>query len=103
MASGRALDPQTALVLADLEGPDVPQVSDMSPEDARRHIEAFVRKWDLDPKPGIGAVEDLTMPGPDAGQTIRARLYRPSGAEGTLPLVVVLPRRRLRVRQHRDA
>lgn len=88
MGSGRALDPQTARVLADLEGPGVPQVSDMSPEDARRHIEAFVRKWDLDPKPRIGAVEDLTIPGPDAGQTIPARLYRPSGTDGTLPLTV---------------
>lgn len=88
MASGRALDPQTARVLADLEGPGVPQIADMSPEDARRHIEAFVRKWDLDPAPRIGAVEDLTIPGPDAGQTIRARLYRPSAAEGALPLMV---------------
>ena len=88
MAPGRALDPQTARVLADLDGPGVPQVADMTPEDARRHIEAFVRKWDLDPKPRIGAVEDLTMPGPDAGQTIRARLYRPSGADGPLPLMV---------------
>ena len=88
MATGRALDPQTARVLADLEGPGVPQVADMSPEDARRHIEAFVRKWDLKPAPRIGAVEDLTMPGPDADQTIRARLYRPSAAEGALPLMV---------------
>ncbi len=88
MASQRDLDPQTARVLADLDGPGVPQVADMSPDDARRHIEDFVRKWDLDPKPPIGAVEDLTIPGPEPGQGIAARLYRPAGAEGALPLIV---------------
>ena len=46
------------------------------------------RKWDLDPKPPIGAVEDLTIPGAERGQEIAARLYRPAGAEGALPLVV---------------
>ncbi len=76
MASRRALDPQTALVLADLDGPGVAQVADMSPADARRHIEHFVRKWDLHPKPPIGAVENLTL----EGQEIAARLYRPSVA-----------------------
>ncbi len=88
MASQRDLDPQTARVLADLDGPGVPQVADMSPDDARRHIEDFVRKWDLDPKPPIGAVEDLTIAGQEPGQGIAARLYRPAGAEGAPPLIV---------------
>ena len=88
MASQRDLDPQTARVLADLDGPGVPQVADMSPDHARRHIEDFVRKWDLDPKPPIGAVEDLTIPGREPGQEIAARLYRPADAEGALPLIV---------------
>ena len=86
--SERQLDPQTARVLADLEGPGVPQVADMSPDDARRHIEDFVRKWDLDPRPGIGAVEDLVIPGRGSGPAILARLYRPSSADGTLPLTM---------------
>ena len=88
MASVRELDPQTARVLADLDGPGVAQIADMSPADARRHIEDFVRKWDLDPRPRIGATEDLTIPGVEAGQAIAARLYRPSGASGALPLIV---------------
>ena len=88
MATQRDLDPQTALVLADLDGPGVAQVADMTPVDARRHIEDFVRKWDLDPKPPIGAVEELAIPGQEPGRTIRARLYRPTEAAGALPLVV---------------
>ena len=86
MARRQELDPQTARVLADLDGPGVAQVADMSPGDARRHIEDFVRKWDLDPRPAIGATEDLTIPGPAAA--LPARLYRPSGAGGALPLIV---------------
>ncbi len=88
MASGNVLDPQTARVLADLEGPGVPRVADLSPADARRHIEAFVRKWDLDPRPPVGAVEDLTIPASGPDREIPARLYRPAAAEGALPLVV---------------
>ena len=86
MARRRELDPQTVRVLADLDGPGVPQVADMSPADARRHIEDFVRRWDLDPKPAIGATEDLTIPGAAAG--LPARLYRPSGVTGAPPLIV---------------
>lgn len=88
MASRRALDPQTAQVLADLDGPGVAQVADMAPADARRHIEDFVRKWDLDPKPPIDAVENLAIPGQGPGQKMAARLYRPSDAAGSLPLIV---------------
>ena len=40
------------------------------------------------PRPRIGATEDLTIPGAEAGQAIAARLYRPSGASGALPLIV---------------
>ena len=87
MAPGRELDPQTARVLADLDGPGVPQVADMSPDAARRHIEDFVRDWDLDPKPPIGRVVDLTIPGQEPRQEIPARLYRPTEAEGALPLM----------------
>ena len=88
MASARELDPQTARVLAELDGPGVPRVAGMSPGDARRHIEDFVRRWDLDPRPPIGAVEDLSLPGPEAGQALAARLYRPAGRAGALPLMV---------------
>ena len=40
------------------------------------------------PETPIGAAEDLAIPGPEAGQTLAARLYRPSGVGGALPLVV---------------
>ena len=86
MTARRELDPQTARVLADLDGPGVVQVADMSPAEARRHIGDFVRKWDLDPRPPIGAAEDLSIPGPE--ETLAARLYRPSIAGGALPLIV---------------
>ena len=86
---GGALDPQTARVLADLEGPGVRPVADMTPDEARAHIAAFAARWDLDPKPAVGAVEGLVIPGPD-GNDIRARLYRPAGpaAPGGRALIV---------------
>ena len=84
------LDSQTARVLADLDGPGVPQVADMSPPEARKWIDDFVRKWDLDPKPEIGAVEDFDVPGPTGGpdDRIPVRLYRPVAVEGALPVMV---------------
>jgi len=84
------LDSQTARVLADLDGPGVPQVADMSPSEARKWIDDFVRKWDLDPKPEIGAVEDFDVPGPTGGPDYRipVRLYRPVRVEGALPVMV---------------
>ena len=44
MESQPDLDPQTAVVLADLNGPDAVSVSDLSPPDARAAIERFVEK-----------------------------------------------------------
>lgn len=84
------LDSQTARVLADLDGQGVPQVADMSPPEARKWIDDFVRKWDLDPKPEIGAVEDFDVPGPTGGpdDRIPVRLYRPVAVEGALPIMV---------------
>ncbi len=89
MKAERTLDPQTARVLADLEGPSVRPIADMTPDEARTHIEAFVGKWDLDPKPAVGAIEDFAIPGPDGG-SIQARLYRAGGPAppGGLPLIV---------------
>ena len=83
-----ALDPQTAVVLEDLTGPDAVPVSDMSPPDARDAIERFVAKWDLKPCPPIGNTEDFAIPGGDAGVQLPCRLYRPSGEDGPLPLLV---------------
>lgn len=82
------LDPQTAIVLNDLTGPDAVSVSDLSPPDARDAIERFVAKWDLDPRPEIGATEDFTIPGGAAGVDLPARLYRPAGTTGPLPILV---------------
>ena len=82
------LDPQTAVVLNDLNGPDAVSVSDLSPPDAREAIERFVAKWDLDPRPEIGATEDFTIPGGAAAVELPARLYRPSGTTGPLPILV---------------
>ena len=82
------LDPQTATVLEDLAGPGAVPVSDLSPADARVAIEKFVAKWDLDPPPAVGSVEDFAIPGGDEGVEIPARLYRPSGKVGPLPIMV---------------
>jgi acetyl esterase len=86
------LDPQTAIVLNDLNGPQAVPVSDLSPPDARASIEQFVARWDLDPRPEIGATEDFTIPGGASGVEMPARLYRPAGTDtdkgGALPILV---------------
>lgn len=82
------LDPQTATVLADLNGPNVARVSDLSPPEARDAIERFVAKWDLKPRPDIGSVEDISIPGGAPGVELPARIYRPAGTEGALPILV---------------
>ncbi len=82
------LDPQTAVVLEDLTGPGVARVSDLSPPEARAAIERFVAKWDLDPRPEIGAAEDFVIPGGAPGVELPARLYRPPGKTGPLPILV---------------
>lgn len=82
------LDPQTAIVLEDLTGPGATRVSDQSPPEARDAIERFVAKWDLDPRPEVGATEDFDIPGGDPGVALRSRLYRPAGKSGPLPILV---------------
>jgi acetyl esterase len=82
------LDPQTALVLEDIYGPGAVPISDLSPPDARDVLERLVAKWDLDPRPEIGATEDFTIPGGAPGIELPARLYRPSGTTGPLPILV---------------
>ena len=90
MTAQSALDPQTAIVLNDLAGPGAVRVSDLGPVDARAAIERFVAKWDLDPRPDIGATEDFTIPGGAPGVDLPARLYRPAGAVGALPILVFI-------------
>ncbi len=84
------IDPQTARVLADLDGPGVPQVADMEPPEARKWIDGFVRKWDLKPKPEVGGIEDFDVPGPTDEPDIQipVRLYRPAAISGPLPIMV---------------
>lgn len=81
------LDPQTAIVLQDLNGPDAVSVSDLSPSDARDAIERFVAKWDLKPRLEIGSTEDISIPGGAPGVELPARLYRPAGTSGALPIL----------------
>lgn len=88
MAGQSELDPQTAKVLEDLNGPGATPVSDLSPPDARDAIERFVAKWDLNPRPAIGSVEDFSIPGGSPGNDLPARLYRPEGVDGPLPILV---------------
>ena len=76
------LDPQTAVVLADLNGPGAVPVSDLSPPDARAAIERFVAKWDLDPRTDVGATEDFAIPGRARGVDLPEPRYRPAGASG---------------------
>lgn len=82
------LDPQTAVVLEDLTGPDAVRVSDLTPPEARESIERFVDKWDLDPRPEVGATEDFDIPGAAPGVSLPARLYRPADKTGPLPILV---------------
>lgn len=82
------LDPQTAIVLQDLNGPDAVPVSDLNPTDARASVERFVAKWDLNPRPEIGETEDITIPGGSPGVDLPARLYRPTGTHSALPILV---------------
>jgi acetyl esterase len=90
MSETTQLDSQTATVLADLDGPGVPQVADMAPPAARKWIDDFVRKWDLEPKPEVGGIEDFDVPGPTSEPNVRipVRLYRPAAAAGPLPIMV---------------
>ena len=82
------LDPQTAAVLEDLTGPRAVPVSDLSPREARDAIERFVAKWDLKPRPPVGATDDFTIPGGDGGVELPCRLYRPHAGGDALPLLV---------------
>lgn len=85
------LDPQTAVVLDDIAGPAATPVSELSPPDARAQIEAFCAKWDLQPRPAVGGVEDLAVPGGAPGVELPARLYRPDVKGDTpLPLLVFI-------------
>ena len=88
MADQPELDPQTAVVLADLTGPGSVPVSNQSPQEARASIQRFAAKWDLDPRPGIGAFEDFEIPGGASGVNMPARLYRPVGKTDPLPVLV---------------
>lgn len=82
------LDPQTAIVLEDLTGPGTVRVSDQTPAAARESIAGFAAKWDLDPRPDVGATEDFDIPGGAPGVSLPARLYRPAGKTGPLPILV---------------
>jgi acetyl esterase len=81
---GVYVDPETALILREIEEAGLPPLSDLSVEAARAQAEEGNRAWNRDP-PALASVTELTMPGP-AGP-IRLRHYRPREA-ASLPLVI---------------
>ena len=84
MADTYELDEQSKKVLAMLDGPGIPQCSDMTPEESRDWMGQFMDKMALDPLPGIAAIEDIRT-----GGNIPVRLYRPiSETEGKLPAMI---------------
>jgi len=78
------VDPETALILREIEQANVPLVSSLSVEAARGQAEEGNRAWNQDP-PALASVTEPAMPGP-AGP-IRLRHYRPREAR-SLPLVI---------------
>lgn len=88
-ASRVVLDPQSARVLGELDGPGVRPIHQMSPAGARRAMEMFVARWDVFPKPAVARIEELAVPAADPGVSLSARLYRPAaGVSGPLPLLL---------------
>ena len=84
MAEIYQLDAQSKKVLAMLDGPGIPQCSDMTPLEARDWMARFMEQMALDPLPEIEAIEDIT-----AGDNIPVRLYRPRNASGgKLPAMI---------------
>ena len=52
------IDSQIATVLENLTGPGATPISDMDPAVTRGAVERFATKWNLTPRPLIGAVEN---------------------------------------------
>ena len=89
METRQRLDPQTALVLAHLDGPGVAQVADMSPESTPGGISKTSCASGTSTRSLPSAPSRIwRYRGLEPGQEIAVRLYRPAGAEGALPLVV---------------
>ncbi len=78
------VDPETALLLREMEQAGLLPVSSLSVAAARAQAEEGNRAWNQDP-PALASVRELAMPGP-AGP-IRLRHYRPREAS-SLPLVI---------------
>jgi len=76
------LDPQAEALLQALAAANLPPLSQLSPEEARR----LEREVPLPPLPPGVAVVDRSVPGP-AGD-LRVRCYTPQAARGPLPLLV---------------
>lgn len=87
MTDAQQLDPQSAAVLARLDGPGVPQCAAMTPAEARQWMGGFMADMALDPPPEVGAIKKLSADGPD--RKIPVRLYRPKDA-GSDPLPIMV-------------
>lgn len=77
------LDPAFEALLAQMADPNAPQLSDLSPEQARAAFAGFTA-FQGEPE-AIASTEDRLIPGP--GGEIPVRVYRPS-TSGTLPVLV---------------
>ena len=78
------IDPETALILREIEEAGIPPASDLSVEAARVQMEEGNRAWNQEP-PELASVVHLAMPGPRG--PIRLRHYRPREAS-SLPVVI---------------
>src|SRR3954463_14249057 len=77
------LDPQAQAFLDQLATTPFPQLTEMSPDEARRVTEALGAAGG--PGPDLPSVEDVTIPATDG--PVMARVYRPS-TDAPLPVLV---------------
>lgn len=81
-----ALHPQVVTLLERMAAANLTPIIEMAPADARVQFDTLAAARDAQRTP-VGAVEDITVPGP--ASDIRVRVYRPEGAAaGALPVLV---------------
>jgi acetyl esterase len=81
---GMTLDPQAKAHLERLAALNLPPVSQVTPQEARRRTLVGIRELSGEPEP-LAAVENRTIPGP--GGPLPVRIYRPEG-EAPFPALV---------------
>ena len=91
-----ALDPQARAILDQMTEMGNKPVNELSVREARQGSAAMAAMQG--PPEPVASIEDRTLPGP--GGDLPVRIYVPFG-KGPLPVVDVLPRRRLGGRRYR--